>query len=116
MLKPDRRSALDTPPGEHERHGPSALAELGVWTPDRDAAELAAGMSLARELLSGGLSIAECASRACGNWDFDDVIHPGLPGDLMELVLMCWLYGGEEYDLNGGDERLLAAARVLANQ
>jgi hypothetical protein len=34
----------------------------------------------------------------------------------MELVLMCWLHGGEEYDLNGGDERLLAAARALASR
>lgn len=84
--------------------------------PDRDAAELAAGISLARELLSGGLPIAECAGRACGIWDFDDVIHPGLPGDLMEMVLMCWLHGSEEYDANGGDERLLAAAHALASR
>ena len=87
-----------------------------MWLPGRDAAELAAGISLACELLSGAMPIAGCVSRACGIWDFDDVLYPGLPADLMELVLMCWLHGGEEYDLNGGDERLLAAARALASR
>jgi hypothetical protein len=108
--------ARDDDPRDVREEFQHALAELGVWIPDRDAAELAAGISLARELLSGGLPIAECAGRACGIWDFDDVIYPRLPGDLMELVLMCWLHGGEEYDVNGGDERLLAAARALASR
>jgi len=103
----------DDPRDVREEFG-HALAELGVRVPDRSAAELAAGISLARGLLSGGLSIAECSGRACRIWDFDDVIYPGLPGDLEELVLMCWLHGGEEYDVNGGGERLLAAARALA--
>lgn len=35
-------------------------------------------------------------------------------GRLGRSLLMCWLHGGEEYDANGGDERLLAAARALA--
>lgn len=103
----------DAPPDIREEFG-RALAELGVWIPDRGAAELAVGISLARELLNGGLSIAECSARACSVWDFDDVIYPHLPDDLEELVLMCWLYSGEEYDVNGGDKRLLAAARALA--
>jgi hypothetical protein len=78
----------------------------GIWRRGR----------LARELLSGRLPVAECAGRTCLIWDFDGVIYPGLPGDLSELVLMCWLHGGEEYDVNGGDKRLLAAARALVSR
>jgi hypothetical protein len=48
---------------------------------------------------------------ALGIWDFDDAIYPGLPGDLKDLVLMCFLHGTEHYAPGGGDERLLAAAR-----
>ena len=83
-------------------------------SPDRGAAELAAGMCLAHALLSGALTVAECSRWALGTWDFDDVIYPGLPGDLKDLVLMCHLLGTEHYAPNGGDERLLAAARALA--
>jgi hypothetical protein len=108
--------ARDDDPRDVREAFQDALAELGVWLPGRDAAELAAGISLARELLSGALPIAGCVSRAWGIWDVGDVLDPGLPGDLMELVLMCWLHGGDEYDLNGGDERLLAAARALASR
>jgi hypothetical protein len=103
----------DDPRDVREAFG-RVLGELGAWLPGRGAAELAAGISLARGLLSGGLPVAECSGRARGIWDFDDVIYPVLPGDLEELVLMCWLHSGEEYDVNGGDERLLAAARALA--
>jgi hypothetical protein len=35
--------------------------------------------------------------RALGIWDFDDVIYPGLQGDLKDLVLMCFLHGTEHY-------------------
>jgi hypothetical protein len=42
------------------------------------------------------------------------VIYPALPPSIEELVLMCWLHGDDEYDVNGGDQRLLAAARALA--
>jgi hypothetical protein len=93
-----------------------ALAELGVWIPDRDAAELAAGISLARGLVSGELPIAECADRVCDIWEFDEVTCAGLPDDLADLVLMCWLLGDEYYVLKGGDGRLLAAARALASR
>jgi len=91
-----------------------ALAELGIWIPDRAAAEQAAAASPARALLEGKLSTAECARKVRRIWDFDDVIYPVLPPSVEELVLMCWLHGGEEYDTNGGDKRLLAAARALA--
>ena len=91
-----------------------ALEELGAWLPDRGAAELAAGISLARALLSGGLTIAECSRRALGIWDLDDVIYPGLPDDLKDLALMCHLLGTEYYAPSGGDERLLEAASALA--
>lgn len=91
-----------------------ALAELGVWIPDRNAAEQAAAASLARRLLDGDLSAADCALRVRSIWEFDYVIFPVLPPGVEELVVMCWLHGGEEYDVNGGDERLMAAARVLA--
>lgn len=80
------------------------------------AAELAAGISLARAVLSGALTIAGCSRRALGIWDFDDVIYPGLPGDLKDLVLMCFLHGTEHYAPSGGDERLLAAARALVGR
>lgn len=63
--------------------------------------------------LSGALTIAECSRQALGIWDFDDVIYPGLPGDLKVLALMCHLLGTEHYAPNGGDERLLTAARAL---
>src|SRR5215469_3681254 len=89
--------ARDDDPRDIREEFQRALVELGAWMADRAAAELVAGISLARELLSGGLPIAECARRACGIWEFDEVIYPVLPGDLEELVLMCWLYGGEEY-------------------
>jgi hypothetical protein len=108
--------ARDDDPRDIREEFQRALAELGAWIADRDAAALVAGISLARDLLSGGLPIAECARRACGIWEFDEVIYPVLPGDLEELVLMCWLYGGQEYDANGGDDRLLAAARALASR
>jgi hypothetical protein len=91
-----------------------ALDELGAWLADRGAAELAAGISLARALLSGALTIAGCSRRVLGTWDLDDVIYPGLPDDLKDLVLMCFLRGTEHYAPSGGDERLLAAARALA--
>jgi hypothetical protein len=106
--------AGDDDPGDVREEFGHALAELGVRIPGRTAAELADGIFLTRALLSGGLSIAECSGRVCGIWDSGDVIYPGLRGDLEELVLMCWLHGGEEYGVNGGDERLLAAARALA--
>jgi hypothetical protein len=91
-----------------------ALEELGAWLPDRRAAELAAGICLARALLSGALTMAGCSRRALGIWDFDAVVYPGLPGDLRDLVLMCFLLGTEHYAPSGADERLLAAARALA--
>jgi hypothetical protein len=72
--------------------------------------------SLARDLISGALPVADCVRRACGIWDFGDVLYPGLSGDLRELALMCWLHGDGEYEVNGGDERLLAAARALASR
>ena len=93
-----------------------ALEELGACLPDRGAAELAAGICLARALLSGALTIAECSRRALGTWDFDAVIYPGLPVELKDLVLMCHLLGTEHYAPSGGDERLLAAARALADR
>ena len=61
------------------------------------AAELAAGVSLARALLSGALTIAGCSRQVLGTWDLDDVIYPGLPDDLKELVLICFLRGTEHY-------------------
>jgi hypothetical protein len=67
-------------------------------------------------VLSGALTIAGCSRRALGIWDFDDVIYPGLPGDLKDLVLMCFLHGTEHYAPSGGDERLLAAARALVGR
>jgi len=91
-----------------------ALDELGAWLPDRAAAGLAAGISLARALLSSALTIAGCSRRARDIWDLDHVIYPGLPDDLKDLVLMCHLIGTEHYAPSGGDERLLAAARALA--
>jgi len=68
---------------------------------------------LAAQMLAEGHD-APALRRALGTWDFDDVIYPGLPGDLKDLVLMCHLLGTEHYAPNGGDERLLAAARALA--
>lgn len=91
-----------------------ALAQLGVWIPDRAAAEHAAAVSLARALLDSELSTAECARQVRRIWDFDDVIYPVLPPSTEELVFMCWLHGDDEYDANGGDQRLLTAARMLA--
>jgi hypothetical protein len=93
-----------------------ALVELGAWIPDRAAAEAIAGRSLARGLVAGRLRIAECADRVRQIWDFDDVLYPALPADLEELVVMSWLQGGEEYEPNGRDQRLLAAARALAGE
>jgi hypothetical protein len=75
-----------------------------------------AGRSLARGLVAGRLRIAECADRVRQIWDFDDVLYPALPADLEELVVMSWLQGGEEYEPNGRDQRLLAAARALAGE
>jgi hypothetical protein len=106
-------SRRDDPRDIRQEFG-QALEELGAWLPDCGAAELAAGMCLAHALLSGALTVVECSRRALGTWDFDDVIYPGLPGDLKDLVLMCHLLGTEHYAPNGGDERLLAAARALA--
>jgi hypothetical protein len=108
-------SRRDGPRDIREEFG-QALDELGAWRPDRGAAELAAGISLARAVLSGALTIAGCSRRALGIWDFDDVIYPGLPGDLKDLVLMCFLHGTEHYAPSGGDERLLAAARALVGR
>jgi hypothetical protein len=56
------------------------------------------------------------ASAATGARDFDDVLYPALPADLEELVVMSWLQGGEEYEPNGRDQRLLAVARALAGE
>lgn len=64
----------DDPRDVREEFG-RALAELGVWIPDRGAAELAAGICLVRGLLSGGLSVAECSGQACRIWEFDEVIY-----------------------------------------
>lgn len=77
-------SRRDDPRDIRQEFG-QALEELGAWLPDRGAAELAAGMCLAHALLSGALTVAECSRRALGTWDFDDVIYPGLPGDLKDL-------------------------------
>lgn len=103
----------DDPRDIREEFG-RALDELGTWLPGRAAAELAAGTCLARALLSGTLTIAECSRRASGLWGFREVISGGLPDHLKDLVLMCFLHDTEHYDANGGDERLLAAARALA--
>jgi len=108
--------ARDDDPRDIREEFGRALAELGAWLPDRSAAELAAAISLARQFLSGALPMAECAARVRDIWEFDYIIYPVLPGDLEELVLMCWLLGGDEYEANGGDERLLAAARALATR
>jgi hypothetical protein len=56
------------------------------------------------------------ASAATGARDFDDVLYPALPADLEEPVVMSWLQGGEEYEPNGRDQRLLAVARALAGE
>ena len=83
-------SRRDDPRDIREEFG-QALDELGTRLPDRSAAELAAGTSLARALLSGALTIAACSRRVLGTWDLDDVIYPGLAGDLKDLVLMCYM-------------------------
>lgn len=103
-----RHSRRDDPHDIRQEFG-QALEELGAWLPDRGAAELAAGICLARALLSGAVTVAECSRRALGTWDFDDVIYPGLPGNLKDLVLMCHPLGTEHYAHNGGDERLQPA-------
>jgi hypothetical protein len=48
-------------------------------------------------------------------WDFDEVIYAVLPPGLRESGIMCWLHGWDEYESNGGDDRLQSAARSLAN-
>jgi len=55
-------SRRDDPRDMRQAFGP-APEELGVWLPDRGAAGLAAGTSLARALASGALTIAGCSSR-----------------------------------------------------
>ena len=67
-------------------------------------------------MVADRIPIAECASRVRRIWDFDDVVYPALPADLEDLVVMSWLQGGEVYERNGGDQRLLAAASALAGE
>ena len=52
----------DDPRGIRQEFG-QALEELGEWLPDHGAAELAAGISLARALLNGALTIADLTAR-----------------------------------------------------
>jgi hypothetical protein len=85
------------PPEDMPMLAARMLAELGVWLPGRDAD---------RRVREPGIRHLGLRRRPV----------PGAARGLMELVLMCWLHGGEEYDLNGGDERLLAAARALASR
>jgi hypothetical protein len=92
-----------------------ALTELGVWLPDPHAAQALAGAQVASDLLAGRLPVEDAVRRLREIWDFDDVIYRVLPADLEDLVLMSWLHGGQEYELNGGDQRLLAAARGAAS-
>jgi hypothetical protein len=77
-------------------------------------AQVHAGVLAARDLLAGHISIKECASRIRAACEFDEVIYNALPADLDELAAMSWAIQGDEYDRNGGDERLIRAARVIA--
>jgi len=55
--------------------------------------------------------VREPRPRAC---EFDEVIYNALPADLDELAAMSWAIQGNEHDRNGGDERLIRAARAIA--
>jgi hypothetical protein len=116
---PALRQAAALASGDHpatiRRTLEQALADLGAWVPDRAAAEQSAARSLARALLDGSLSATDSARQVRRVREFDDVIYPVLPPDVEEFVLMCWLHGSEEYERNGGDDRLQSAARALAN-
>jgi hypothetical protein len=94
----------------------AALGELGAWLPDMAAAQIRVGVAAAKDLVAGRVSIQECARRVCDVWEFDDVIYHALPDDIDELVAMCWVFPGDEYDANGGDDRLLSAARTVASR
>jgi hypothetical protein len=94
----------------------AALGELGAWLPDMAAAQVRVGVAAARDLVAGRISIEECARRVCNVWEFDDAIHHALPNDIDELVAMCWVFPGDDYDANGGNDRLLSAARTVASR
>jgi hypothetical protein len=90
-----------------------ALQELGVWLPDRGAAEDDLGRELAGDLLSMRISLEDTARHVCQVWELDEAIHHGLSPKLEAFVRMAWLYGGPFYQSNGGDGRLLEAAQAM---
>ncbi len=106
-------TAKDDPRAIHDTFR-QALVELGAWLPDYATAQVHAGVLASRDLLAGRISIDECASRVRAVCEFDEVIYNALPSDIDELAAMSWVLLGDEYDRDGGDERLLRAARVVA--
>jgi hypothetical protein len=54
-------------------------------------------------------SLRDHAAPRRSRLDLDEAIYPGLPDDLKDLVLMCFLLSTEHYADSGSDERLLAA-------
>ncbi len=112
---PALRQATSITAKDDPRDIREALNELCVWIPDRSTAQLHLGVQAARDLVVGRISIEECGRRVRDIWEFDDLIYRTLPADLDELVSMCWVFG-EEYDRNGGDHRLLAAAQAVAER
>ncbi|HEU0240872.1 MAG TPA: hypothetical protein VFR11_16550 [Micromonosporaceae bacterium] len=84
-----------------------ALEELGVWLADALTAQMYASKIAAGDMVTGRRSIAECTRRVREVFDLDDLIDSSLPADLHLLVLMSWLFPGDEYEANGGDDRLL---------
>jgi hypothetical protein len=91
-----------------------ALAELGVWLPDRTTAYAQLSRGLAAAVISGEISVDECARRLCASVELDEVIYHALPATAETFARMCWLHGSELYDDNGGEQQLLAAAAALA--
>jgi hypothetical protein len=84
-----------------------------VWLPDLTAAYAQVSRGLAAAVISGEISADECARRLCAFIEFDEVIYHELPATLETFARMCWLYGSELYDDNGGNQQLLAAAAAL---
>jgi hypothetical protein len=83
----------------------------------RDAeleAEVRAARSLCKDALMGQLPIEALVQEVRDLWEFDTLIYRYLPDDAQDLASMCWVYGDEEYERNGGDDRLNRAIAVMA--
>ena len=83
-----------------------ALKELGHWYVSMEAAQVPFVKLCARAIARSEAELAAVARRVRDTFEFDVVTYDGLPQPYLDIVAMCWLFGSEEFERNGGMARL----------